>query len=449
MDIIDARMARGVLTSFLANTGHFARAVTIGEQHLTNRGEALESLSDADTFWGLYIAYAHLGQPEAAWKAFNSAQAMFRSMSDLRQFGLTHLGALLWIVLPYRADDVTDRQRLQVVVEENWARGEGETGTRRIFARAPLHIVEGRWEEVRDLAVDRLNPSARMVATTLLGNLFRASGDVGQAWNCVRECFPRGPQTKPGNAYFQTVEPLQRLAAALALDENNLSAAREWLEAHDRWLAWSGAALGQSEGQALWAQYHRAAGDADLADQHATQALMHATEPRQPLALLAAHRLLGELDTEARRFDDAAAHLDASLALADACQAPYERALTLLAMAALHVAKGESTDASTLLDDVRTICTPLGAKPALARADALSARLATIKQPPPMYPAGLSAREIEVLRLVVAGRTNRDIAEALFLSEHTVRVHVRNILTKTDTANRTEAAAFALRHDLA
>ncbi len=92
---------------------------------------------------------------------------------------------------------------------------------------------------------------------------------------------------------------------------------------------------------------------------------------------------------------------------------------------------------------------PLGAKPALARADALAARLATIKDAPPVYPAGLSAREVEVLRLVAEGRTNRDIADVLFLSEHTVRVHVRNILTKTNTDNRTAAAAFARHHGLA
>ena len=98
---------------------------------------------------------------------------------------------------------------------------------------------------------------------------------------------------------------------------------------------------------------------------------------------------------------------------------------------------------------MRAICTPLGAQPALARADALAARLDRAMDAAPAYPAGLSAREVEVLRLVAAGQTNREIADALFLSEHTVRVHVRNILTKTDTDNRAAATAFALRHGLA
>jgi len=132
---------------------------------------------------------------------------------------------------------------------------------------------------------------------------------------------------------------------------------------------------GQSEGQALWAQYHRQAGDNQQAYEHAERALAYATEPHQPLALIAAHRLLGELDTETGRFDDAATHLDASLTLVDACAAPFERVLTLLAMAERRAAMGETDAARALLDDVRAICAPLGAKPTLARADMLASRL--------------------------------------------------------------------------
>jgi DNA-binding CsgD family transcriptional regulator len=220
-------------------------------------------------------------------------------------------------------------------------------------------------------------------------------------------------------------------------------------EAHDRWLAWSGAVLGQSEGQALWAHYHRQAGSKGEAYEHAKRALGHATEPRQPLALLTALHLLGALATDAGRYGDAARHLDESLAVATACAAPYERALTLLAMAERCLAMGTPTEAATLLDEMRAICTPLGATPALARADALAVQLDALRDAAPAYPAGLSAREVEVLRLVAAGRTNRDIADALFLSEHTVRVHLRKSLTKTDTDNRTAAAAFARQHRLA
>jgi DNA-binding NarL/FixJ family response regulator len=67
--------------------------------------------------------------------------------------------------------------------------------------------------------------------------------------------------------------------------------------------------------------------------------------------------------------------------------------------------------------------------------------------PPRSQPAS-SAREVEVLRLVTIGRSNKEIARALSLSDNTVANHVRNILAKTETANRTEAAAFAREHRL-
>jgi DNA-binding NarL/FixJ family response regulator len=63
----------------------------------------------------------------------------------------------------------------------------------------------------------------------------------------------------------------------------------------------------------------------------------------------------------------------------------------------------------------------------------------------PSAPGDLTAREAEVLRLIAIGRSNADIATALSISLNTVATHVRNILAKTGCANRTEAAAYAMR----
>src|SRR5205823_13960617 len=130
---------------------------------------------------------------------------------------------------------------------------------------------------------------------SLLAPLALAQGDAALARALVAESLPAGPAARPGEARFLDALALQRAAAALALAAGDLPAARAWLAAHDRWLAWSGATLGQAEGQLGWAAYHRAAGDPEPARDHAARALAHATEPRQPLALLAAHRLAGEL----------------------------------------------------------------------------------------------------------------------------------------------------------
>jgi len=65
------------------------------------------------------------------------------------------------------------------------------------------------------------------------------------------------------------------------------------------------------------------------------------------------------------------------------------------------------------------------------------------------YPDGLSAREMEVLRLIVEGSTNREIAAELYISEKTVHNHVGRLLSKTGCANRAEAASYAVRKHLA
>jgi NarL family two-component system response regulator LiaR len=77
--------------------------------------------------------------------------------------------------------------------------------------------------------------------------------------------------------------------------------------------------------------------------------------------------------------------------------------------------------------------------------------LLELSQPPkePLTPEPLTGRELEVLRLVAQGRSNRQIAEQLVIAEMTVRTHVSNILSKLHLASRTQAALYALKEGLA
>jgi ATP/maltotriose-dependent transcriptional regulator MalT len=122
--------------------------------------------------------------------------------------------------------------------------------------------------------------------------------------------------------------------------------------------------------------------------------------------------------------------------------APYEvaRARVLVGQACRRL--GDEEAASLELGAARDAFERLGAKPDVARVDALTAGAASESV------HGLSQRELEVLRLVAAGMTNREIAAKLVISEHTVARHVQNIFAKLDLASRTAATAFAFEHGL-
>ena len=85
-------------------------------------------------------------------------------------------------------------------------------------------------------------------------------------------------------------------------------------------------------------------------------------------------------------------------------------------------------------------------------ADAVSCVLAAAglraAPPPSTWPAGLTAREVEVLRLIARGRSNRDVAGRLFISPKTVGRHVENVYVKIGVSSRAAAAVFAMEHRL-
>jgi DNA-binding NarL/FixJ family response regulator len=107
---------------------------------------------------------------------------------------------------------------------------------------------------------------------------------------------------------------------------------------------------------------------------------------------------------------------------------------------------GARPEARALIETARALCTSLGALPALARANALAARVAARST---THPTGLTQREIEVLRLLAAGYSNREIGDALSMSVRTAERHLNNIYVKTNARGRADATAFALRHGLA
>lgn len=123
-------------------------------------------------------------------------------------------------------------------------------------------------------------------------------------------------------------------------------------------------------------------------------------------------------------------------------EAPYEAARVRVLIGLACRALGDDDTAELELDAARAVFQQLGAGPDLARVKDLSRKAAS-------KPAGgLTGREVQVLTLVATGKSNREIATTLTISEHTVRRHLQNIFAKVGVSSRAEATAYAYQHDL-
>ena len=160
----------------------------------------------------------------------------------------------------------------------------------------------------------------------------------------------------------------------------------------------------------------------------------------------ATDRLLGMLAATVGERDTAQRHFEAALEINVRTGGRPWLAYTQLRYAALLLRKRETgaERAMNLLDAALATARELGMATLEQRCRAL---MDTLKDRP-VYPDALSRREVDVLRLLAGGFSNREIGSRLFISTHTVANHIRNIFAKTGTANRTEAAAYAIRQGL-
>ncbi len=155
-----------------------------------------------------------------------------------------------------------------------------------------------------------------------------------------------------------------------------------------------------------------------------------------------ADRYLGQIDSLCGT-ENALERFDAALELDERSDAALHVAHTLAATAVhLHRREPASHRAAAYADRARAIAAPAGLVRVLRSLDAAGLSAGS-------FPDGLTAREAEVIRLVAAGMSNREIARRLSVSEHTAANHVRSILAKTGAANRTRAAAYARERGLA
>jgi DNA-binding CsgD family transcriptional regulator len=258
------------------------------------------------------------------------------------------------------------------------------------------------------------------------GELHRLRGQFAKAEEAYRQASRWGREPQPGLA-------LLRLAQG-QLDAAAAASRRVVAEARDR--------LARCQVLPAHVEIMLAAADVPAARGAADELSRLAAEVGEPLPdALAAHAdgavLLAEGDVRA-----ALAALRGAWTAWQALDVPYEgaRVRVLLGLACRRL--GDTDGAEMELDAARWVFQQLGAVPELARVQALTGG------PPARAAGGLTAREVEVLRLVAAGKTNRAIAADLVLSEKTVARHLSNIYAKLGLSTRAAATAYAYEHGL-
>ena len=222
--------------------------------------------------------------------------------------------------------------------------------------------------------------------------------------------------------------------------------------------------------QLLQAELALARGEYDLVLQHTEQAAALAREKNFPKNQCKSLLYAGQALLRLQRPQAAAERLAQAVAIADQIGHAALRWQTRLRLAESHTMLDRPSidlyqQASAMVDALAanlqdphlrscflgsTLVTELraNARAALAAKPTSTSPTATSRPKNTVFPAGLTAREVEVLCLVTAGFTNRQIAEQLHLSVGTVNTHLTNILNKIGAQNRTAAAAFAMQHGL-
>jgi DNA-binding CsgD family transcriptional regulator len=296
--------------------------------------------------------------------------------------------------------------------------------------RAEILQLGGAWPDALDEArrartrfIETRNAAAGL-AHYREGELLRLQGDLVAAEEAYREANRAGWEPQPGLAQLRLQQGRADAAAA--------AIRRATSETSDP--------LRRAELLPARVEIMLALGD--LADAGTACAELEEVAGGYESAMLTAMAAYarGAVDLASGETSAALSQLRRSLETWRALEAPYEIARTRVLIAQACRELGDADACKLELEAALAAFVELDAAPDRARVERLLGRAVDVH--------GLSRRELEVLRLLAAGKSNRDIAAKLVISEHTVARHVQNIFAKLRVSSRTAATAFAFEHDL-
>lgn len=262
--------------------------------------------------------------------------------------------------------------------------------------------------------------------------LLRLRGEAATAEVAYREAAAWGHPVAPGLALLHLAEG--RVQDAVAVIGRAMAAAE-------------GDRLRRAGVLAAHAEVMLAAGE--VAEANAAVAELEAAAEQVDSAYLEALAAEGR-GAVLLAADDAAGAVDAlghAWRAWRVLDAPYEAARVRLRLARARLRLGDHDTAAADLAAARPVLQQLRAAPALAEHDELARRVHAARGTVP-GPGGLSPRELEVLRLVATGATNREVADSLVISPRTVERHLSNVFTKLGVGSRAAATAWAYEHDV-
>jgi ATP/maltotriose-dependent transcriptional regulator MalT len=298
--------------------------------------------------------------------------------------------------------------------------------------RCEILQLQGAWQEAADAAAQAceylMKPSPWDVigyAYYLMGEMHRLRGELSKAEEAYRQASRSGHDPEPGMSLLRLAQGQTESAAA---------SIRRVLGATE-------APVFRAAILPAYVEIMAAAGDLAAARSGASELgdlaeVFDAPPLRAAFACATAVVLLAEGNVQ-----PALDHLRAARSAWQEIEAPYEVARVRVKLASAYRLLGDEAGAEMELEGACWTFEQLG-----ARIDLTEAKRAAAGAEAP--PAGLTAREIEVLRLLVAGQSNREVSRALVISEHTVARHVQNIFAKLGVSSRAAAIAAAYRQKL-